>query len=225
MRTPAGATVAHACRWLRRCWFFHTHSDATGYTHPPMTAFDPWPAPPPIHPPTPPARRASLLLWVLSAVEVLGFGCCAASIALLTVLPPDDLRRMLAESGAPPEQVAMLSQQSAVVAIMAVLVLALGFVPGVLLGVLAFFVRRGSTPAIVGALVVVIAQGTLLGLGTLINIAGLVASGDLLGLTMTLVIFGGLLALLAACAWLLIGCLTGPRTAPQTPSIEPWDRE
>lgn len=138
-----------------------------------------------------PARRAAVMAWVLSAVCLIVFGCLGTSAFVFSRVPHEELQKLFDDSG---QQIP--APDPGVLGVMALMMVALGVLPGVAYLIAGFGVRAGRSGATNIALYVAITQVIIFGLLALNGVVGAVQAGDPKALTMVVLPFGTLLALL-----------------------------
>lgn len=179
----------------------------------------------------PAARRAAILCWITGGLATL-FGTCAVVGMLgLGLMPRNEIASAWREGGYTQEQIdAMLGLQPMAPAI-GVGILLVFTLPGLLLVVLGFFIKRRSPAVTRTAQAVVTLHAIIMGLGLLLGLVGGVAQGDIASMLMALIVNGGLLALLV---WAFLSLGRSLHEQPPQPfaagpgapgdHIEPWNR-
>jgi hypothetical protein len=161
-------------------------------------------------------KSAAVALWVTAAVLVLTGGCLAGSLGVLASQSPD---QWIASMGnLTPEQQEQLRQVHPYLRTTAIMVAVSAVVPGILLAVFAFSVRRGKRWAMTAAWILCI----LLGLYNLMNLVSGVAAGNPAGAIMAIVVFGGVLALIAW-SFITVGRARKQPLAEEDEIRDPWE--
>ena len=156
---------------------------------------DPWHVPPPA---SDAPRRAAIATWTVAAVQLLAFGCCSCMLTAVGLMPEGQFRQQLErpDQEVSPEQVDMLVQIQPFLLGLGVVLMAAIVLPALVLVILAFKVRAASLGATTAARLILILQAVLVSLLVLANVVSAILQGDILGMLMPLVIFGGLLILM-----------------------------
>ncbi|MEX2545533.1 MAG: hypothetical protein WD316_10450 [Phycisphaeraceae bacterium] len=147
-------------------------------------------------------RRAAIATWIVAGVELLLFGCCTTVFMAVAAVPAELLREQLAERDLPPEQVDAFVQGQAGLMVYALAILVTMVLPALVLLVLAFRIGGtrggggGGGGATRGAHAILLVQAVILGALVLMSLVVGVAQRDLAGLAMSVVVFGGMLALI-----------------------------
>lgn len=169
--------------------------------------------------PAAPAKRASVMMWVLGTLAVLFGLCCAAVMAPLIGqvaagtlnAPAADVDRLREQVGQMERQFGGVSPQQAFFAV------GIGMIMiGGLLGLLAFFVRGGGRGAAVTAAVLV---GLVIGWLALNLLDAIIKGGDQPGLACSLLFAGVVLGVLGV---LLHWLVQAARNAPQVEAASRW---
>jgi len=140
--------------------------------------------------------RAAVLLWILGAIELVGFGCCGGIFTFLAVLPVETIREMVAEQPMPPQ--ISVEQIHAWAPMFAGTILVLGILPALVYAISAFGVYAGKSAACNLALMVLMTQGIVLGVFLLSSVAGAIMMASPMDLTINVIVFGSILALIIA---------------------------
>lgn len=149
-----------------------------------------------------PARRAAVMVWVLSAVCLIVFGCLGTSAFVFSRVPPEELQKLFADNG---QEIAVPDPK--LLSVMALMMVALGVLPGIVYLVAGFGVRAGRAGATNLALYLVITQVIIFGLLTLNGVIGALLAGDPASLTMVILPLGTLLAIMGFTLRRLISAL------------------
>lgn len=139
-------------------------------------------------------RRAATLLWIIGGVQIVVFGSCSVIYGILSLLTADQVAAMAPGNDT---LVRQFEQVHPALPVMAVMLLVLGFLPGLAYLVLAFGVRRGRRHPMLFAQLLLITQ--LIVFGVLFAHAAIVAvmNRDPLQLTVAILVLGTGIALLA----------------------------
>lgn len=165
------------------------------------------------------AQTASVWLWALGALQVLVFGCCTASIAITAQMPLEAFQQEVAAYELPPQQAAELH---GMLHYSALIVLLMGFLPGVAYLICGFGVRRGKRTAIGLALLLAITQAIVFGVMGLYSLAAAAMAANPVAFTVNFVTFGTILGVLgAAIYWLTKALRFQPTTDADT--TDPWN--
>ena len=198
-----------------------------------MSAFDPWQQPP--APPVDPRphttrpgshplwRRAAIFCWVTGAVGFGFFGCCTASMFLMTAAPFSYVQSgpyaaQLQEAG-----IQNADQWRLMLIGTGIVLMLLINLPGLALIALGFGVRRGIAWARIAAMVITAAQGVLLGLYCFGSAVFALINGDVLGLIMAVVLFSPLPVLAIYTFIVLLRAAGAGRQAAYINDHEPWN--
>ncbi len=146
-----------------------------------------------------PARRAAVMVWVLSAVCLVVFGCLGTSAFVFSRVPHEELQRIFADNG---QEIA--APDPKLLSVMALMMVALGVLPGIVYLIAGFGVRAGRSGATNLALYLVITQVIIFGLLMLNGVIGALLAGDPASLTMVILPLGTLLAIMGfTIRWLI----------------------
>ncbi len=187
--------------------------------------YDPYRADPPA--PRDAFRRAARALWVTGTLFALLGGACGLMFAAVGATPFDQLVAQ-GEGRFTPEQIDTLrGLHPLLLGVAAALGLVL-FLPGLVMLVLGFFVRRGSRFATVAALTVTILELLLIAFAGLSSIVNAVLTADLAAALTAIVMFGVPVALLV---WTTLRLLQARRALNARghgddhphPDDDPWE--
>ena len=156
---------------------------------------DPWHVPPAA---SDAPRRAAIAVWSVAAVQLVAFGCCSCMLTGVGLMPEAQFREQLQrpDQEISPEQVDMIVQIQPFLLGLGLALMAAIVVPALVLVVLAFKVRVASVGATTAARLILILQAVLVSLLVVANLVSAILQGDIVGVLMPVVIFGGLLILM-----------------------------
>lgn len=194
-----------------------------------------WPADDPLTPFVNPdgddrsRRRAARLLWLTGAILCVVFGSCAAGMWMFDSFTPAEVEQILRKSQTGDVNTFMeqYRQVAPHLRAIAVMLLLLGFLPGLAYLYLGFPVQRGRRSAAVAAFVLTGTQTLVVTLICLLNLLAALMTGNPGGATMTVLIWGSLAGLLAYTAWTLLRVVrsrAAPAGTDPPDGREPWDR-
>lgn len=173
--------------------------------------------------PAPPTsgRSAAAAVWITAGVQIVLFGLCTSMFVVLGLLSASQLEQIVQDQ--PQELTADMIQIFA--RVMAVAVLLFMFLPSVVLGVLGFMVRQGSNAARILAIIILLAQAAILAGLVLLNIVSALLTGQLaiVELAISVVLFGGLIALELWTVGRLMRVRTANANTALSPNDEPWN--
>ena len=119
------------------------------------------------------------MLWILSPLTVLIFGCCSGGILAFGLLPESELRDVItqqyaqlpAEQGEAVEQMMnMLFEVRSVLPVIAIIVFLLTVLPAIINIVLPFYISKGSRKATIASLVLTVMLTVIIGMLMLASI-------------------------------------------------------
>ncbi|QQE11489.1 hypothetical protein JD969_18650 [Planctomycetota bacterium] len=128
----------------------------------------------------PHAKIASIVLWILSPLTILVFGCCSFAFLAFGVLSESELNNIFQPQIAEmPEEQAQLIQQmldmvfasQSYLPVIAVIIFVLTVVPAIINIILPFYIQKGSRKATITSLVLSILLALITGVLTLLSLA------------------------------------------------------
>jgi hypothetical protein len=146
----------------------------------------------------PPARRVATLVWIVGAIELLVFGYLALSAAFIASRPVEWLRQQL-----PQASEADVITLHATLWPRALLMAAMGCLPGLVYVISGFGVRRGGSLATGIALLLCVTQLIVFGVVFVSTLTTAVTQRDPSQITLGVLGLGTLLALLGFTAYTL----------------------
>jgi hypothetical protein len=137
-----------------------------------------------------------MLLWVLGGLQLVAFGCCTMSGLVLAIMPREQIDQALQQQSMAGQFTA--EQMQTIGVPLAATALLLGVVPAVFYLVAGFFVCKGHAAMTNLTLVLITTQLVVFGILLLASVAGGLASGRPLDVTVNVLTVGTLIALLVA---------------------------
>jgi len=187
---------------------------------------EPWQMPPSPNNGTNHTNIATITLWILAAVQGILFGFCSVGMSVLTMIPYDELLQQPGWSEIDPQGLQILYD---IAGILAVCVFVFGCGPAIAYLILAFFVKKSSRPSIITCIVLLCIQTLILAALLGFAILGAVAQGNVLGLFMSILMFGSPVGLQLFAVFHLYKALSNnppPSPSPQDTwdQTEPWEQ-
>ncbi|MBL4701639.1 MAG: hypothetical protein JKX85_10320 [Phycisphaeraceae bacterium] len=185
---------------------------------------EPWQMAPPPNNGTSHTNIATIALWILAALQGILFGCCSAGMGILTMIPYDELLQQPGWTEIDPQGLQIIYD---IAGILAVCIFIFGCGPAIAYLILAFFVKKSSRPAIITCIVLLCIETLLLGGMLGFAILGAVVQGNVLGLFMSLFIFGSPVGLQLFALFHLFKALSNkqpPSPQETLDQVEPWEQ-
>lgn len=163
------------------------------------------------------AKTAAILLWILSAVQGMIFGCCSLIMAAFAMVP---MKQWLGQPGMEQMDQETMKLFHGMAGAVAVGVFVVGCVPAVAYLVLGFFVKQRSRPAVYTCLIMLLLQTLMIGFLFASGLSQSVMDGNVMALTMSLLLFGVPIGLQLATMYHLKKVLS----QPDAPQGNDWDK-
>lgn len=136
------------------------------------------------------AKRAAWYMWLLAGFLGVFFGCCSAFFSLLTAIPYEELTKQEGFSELDPQMHEQFQQVYQLSGPIAVLFFVIACIPAIVFAILAFWVRKINTTAMLISKILLIIQLLLFGLILVQSIVQGVTMGNFPAVFVVLFIIG-----------------------------------